>query len=187
MTDHTTAEEAVRRYLLYIEDPALLRDERAIAKATRAVNAATDPLDRLRAIAVLHQHTNIDEGPLRAGFIASAKPWADTENVPGRIFRKLNVPDDVLLSAGLVTSSSSLTPRAARSRSKPVASEDIRRHILAIDGVFRADEIVTGTDCSPKKARHTLNRLISEGLIESLGRDRDFRGRGAAPILYQRR
>jgi len=57
MATETTkdAEASVRQYLLYIEDPSSLRDESEIQKKTQAVLDATDPIDKLKALAELER------------------------------------------------------------------------------------------------------------------------------------
>ena len=65
----SATETAVRSYLLYLEDPAALRDESAIAQHSKAVANATDPIDKLKALAALESVSTIDEAPLRAGFV----------------------------------------------------------------------------------------------------------------------
>src|SRR5687767_3374069 len=99
MTAATTkndGESAVRQYLLYVEDPGQLRDDTEIQKKTQDVEDAVDPIDKLKAIAELERVSKIDEAPLREGFIAHAKAWAEATGVPATAFRDLKVSDDVL-------------------------------------------------------------------------------------------
>src|SRR5262245_4968121 len=103
MPDTTTkndAETAVRQYLLYLEDPANLRDEDEIQKKIQAAQDAVDPIDKLKALAELERVSKIEEDPLRQGFVAHAKVWAEQTGVPASSFRELKVPDDVLRAAG---------------------------------------------------------------------------------------
>lgn len=98
--DRVDAETAVRKYLLYLEDPTKLRDENEVAIWVKAVDDAEDPLDKLGAIAKLHQVSSVDEEPLREGFVRHAKAWADEQGIPARAFSGLQVPDEVLRQAG---------------------------------------------------------------------------------------
>lgn len=98
--DRVDAETAVRKYLLHLEDPTKLRDENEVAIWVKAVDDAEDPLDKLRAIAKLHQVSSVDEEPLREGFVRHAKAWADEQGIPARAFSGLQVPDEVLRQAG---------------------------------------------------------------------------------------
>ena len=94
------AEGAVREYLLYLEDPAQLRDDKDLQRKTQAVLDAKDPIDKLRAISELERASTIDEAPIRDGFVTHAKAWASEASIPVTAFRELRVPDDVLKAAG---------------------------------------------------------------------------------------
>ena len=53
MNDVPTAEVAVRQYLLWITAPDSLRDEGRIAELEATVAAATDPIEKLKALSAL--------------------------------------------------------------------------------------------------------------------------------------
>lgn len=93
-TDVTTPEGAVRLYLIYLEDPSKLRDETEIQKKQKAVDEAKDPIDRLKAVAERDRAANVDEAPLREGFVKHAKAWAEEADVPVSAFRELRVSDE---------------------------------------------------------------------------------------------
>ena len=63
----TNPEEAVRRYLLHLEDPSKLVDEAKVAVAQAAVEQAKDPLERLKALARLEHARQPDTQRRRAG------------------------------------------------------------------------------------------------------------------------
>ena len=190
-TSKTKAETAVRRYLLYVEDPGQLRDDTEIQKKTRAVEHAVDPIDKLKALAALERASNIDESPLREGFVAHAKAWAETTGVPPAAFRELKVPDDVLRAAGFDLPTGSRRGRrtgssTTRQRAKAVPVEDIKAHVLGLDGTFILTDVMKGVGGSQATVRKAVDGLVVEGQVEKLGPLADHTGRGRAPIQYSR-
>src|SRR6266540_6056206 len=134
MTAAKTSEEAVRQYLRYLEDPNSLRDEQEIQKKTKAVEGATDPIDKLKAIAELERVASVEEEPIRKGFVEHAKAWAEDTGVPVSAFRQLKVPDEVLREAGFSVPTKGRGRRASggeRQRAKAVPIEDIKAWILS--------------------------------------------------------
>ena len=180
------AEEAVRLYLLFLEDPGKLRDDAEIQKKTKAVLDAKDPIEKLKALAALERAANIDEKPLRAGFAAHAKAWADEQGVPVAAFRELKVPDDVLREAGFSLPSGSSRGRSSgRERAKSVPVEEIKTHVQGLKGTFILTDIIGGFGGSPATVRKAVDELIDAKKVEKLGPDADYQGRGRAPIKYK--
>lgn len=183
------AEAAVRLYLLFIEDPGKLRDDAEIQRKTKAVLDAKDPIEKLKALAALERAANIDEKPLRAGFVAHAKAWADDQGIPATAFRELKVPDDVLREAGFSVPASGGRGRGAgsggRERAKSVPVEDIKAHIQGLKGTFILTDIITGFGGSPATVRKAVDELIGAKKVQKLGPDPDYQGRGRSPIQYK--
>jgi hypothetical protein len=185
----SATEGAVRSYLLYLEDPTALRDDAEIAKRTEAVEKATDPIDKLKALAALEEASTIDEAPLREGFVASAKDWAEAQGVPLSAFVQLKVPEDVLREAGFSLSTSGRRGRRtgeARQRAKAVPVEDLKAHVLAQKGTFILTDVMNSIGGSQATVRKAIDELISSGDVEKLGPVPDYSGRGRAPIQYKR-
>jgi hypothetical protein len=184
------AEGAVRSYLLYLKDPAALRDEDEIAKRSRAVAAATDPIDRLKAIAAREQAATIDVGALTDGFVTNARAWAEAQGVPLGAFRELKVPDDVLRRAGFdVPAGGGRRARGSspvRSRAKAVPVEEIKAHILGRKGTFLLADVISSVGGSQATVRKAIDELIAGGQVKKLGPVPDHNARGRAPLQYKR-
>jgi hypothetical protein len=185
------SEGSVRLYLLYLEDPAKLRDETEIQKKTKAVLDAKDPIDKLKALAELERAANIDEKPLREGFVAHAKAWADDQGIPVSAFRELKVPAEVLREAGFAMPATRGRGRASgsgegRQRAKAVPVEEIKAHILGQKGTFILTDIINGVGGSQATVRKAVDELIGAGQVDKLGPVPDYQGRGRAPIQYKR-
>ena len=183
------AEAAVRLYLLFLEDPAKLRDDADIQKKTKAVLDATDPIEKLKALAALERAANIDEKPLRASFVTHVKAWADDQGIPVTAFRELKVPDDALREAGFslpaTRTRSTTNTGAGRERAKSVPVEDIKAHVLSLKGTFILTDIITGYGGSPATVRKAVDELIDAKQVTKLGPDTNYQGRGRAPIQYK--
>lgn len=194
MTSATTdvdPEGAVRLYLLYLDDPTKLRDEAEIQRKTQAVLDAKDPIEKLKAIAELERVANVDEGPLREGFVKHAKVWAEEQLVPLRAFQEMKVPDEVLQEAGFDVPVSRRRARGgasvgeARQRAKAVPVEDIKAYVLSQSDTFVLTDIMTGVGGSPATVRKAVDELIEAGQVDKLGPVPDYSGRGRAPIQYK--
>ncbi|HEY8526800.1 MAG TPA: hypothetical protein VIL48_17650 [Acidimicrobiales bacterium] len=206
--DASEAESAVRHYLLYLEDPSKLRDEGEIQRKTQAVLDATDPIDKLKALAELERAAKVDEEPLRRAFIRHAKAWAEPQGIPVSAFRELRVPDDVLREAGFEVPSDRRRGRGRarvgeaggsgagagagggsgagqrRQRAKAVPVEDIKAYVLQQHGTFVLADVMAGVGGSPATVRKAVDELVEAGQVERLGPVPDYHGRGRAPIQY---
>lgn len=176
-----TAEDAVRSYLLWLEDPGQLRDQEAIDVATAAAGAASDPIERLRALAQLEALQSVDGESYRAGFVQHANQWAETAGVSEAAFRTIGVSAQDLRDAGI-----SATKAPGTSRRRTRVSPDAVRAALP-DGSFRIAEIEERSGASTATVRKVITEMISEGSVVDLGPDQEHAGRGRAPLLYRKR
>lgn len=185
-----TSEGAVRQYLLYLEDPRQLKDEKEIQKKTQAVLDANDPVDKLKALAELERLANIDEEPLRKAFVENVKEWAEQQSIPVSAFRDLKVHDDVLREAGFDVPASRGRARSAgtgeRQRAKAVPVDAIKAHVQGLKGTFVLTDVMNGVGGSQATVRKAVDELVESGAVEKLGPMPDYSGRGRAPVQYSR-
>lgn len=186
---NTSHEETVRRYMLFIEDPAQLIDQAAINKATQAVADAADPIEKLKALGDLAKARNVDEVPLLEGFVSVAKQWADKAHVPASVFLDMKVPAEVLKAAGFEveikpTVRGKTRNGVERQRAKAVPVEDIKAHVDGITGKFLLSDIIGTIGGSTATVSKAVNELIKEGKVAKLGPVPEYGGRGRAPIQY---
>lgn len=194
--DATTPEDFVRQYLLFLDDPAKLRDPAEIQRRTQAVLAADDPIAKLKALADLERAATVEEEPLRKGFVDHARAWAEGEGIPVTAFRELGVPDDVLRSAGFTIPEGPAPRQAARSaarrsdgsrpRARAVSVDQIQAFVLDRAEPFVLTDVMRGVGGSPATVRKAVEDLVESGKVERLGADPGHEGRGRAPIRYQR-
>ncbi|HLM63431.1 MAG TPA: hypothetical protein VK306_03960 [Acidimicrobiales bacterium] len=193
-SDVDSPENIIRRYLLFVEDPKHLRDEREIQARTQAVLDAKDPIDKLKALSELERVATVDEAPLREGFVAHAKAWADDEGIPVSAFRELAVDDDVLRAAGFEVRASptrrrrpAVEARTTRTRAKSVPVEQIKAHVLGQRGTFVLTDVQAAVGGSPATVRKAVEELVEAGDVTRVGPVPGHQGRGRAPIQYARR
>lgn len=192
-TKTPTAEDQVRSYMLYLSDPTQLIDDAEVEKATQALATAINPIDRLKAHAELTKMTTIDPGPLREGFIAVAKTWAENVGVGVTQFMEMKVPDEVLSEAGFNVAESRRAGRvpgknrtgAPRKRAAAVPVEEIKSWVLRRTGTFTQVDIIAGIGGSHATVGKALNELVDAGQVNKLGPMPDYKGRGRAPNLYE--
>ena len=189
MTDSATTtnpESAVRLYLTFLSDPSKLVDAAEVKKLQKAVDAAKDPVDKLRAIAAVERANSSDPTVYRDGFIANAKQWADAEGVPAAAFRSMGVPADVLAAAGLDAGqkrrrgkSKTQVSGATRTRRPSVRADQLEKSILGMSGEFTTKDVVEQVGGSQLTVRAAIDRLEALGKIVAAGERAGGRGRAA--------
>lgn len=183
MSDVIDPEMAVREYLLFLENPEQLVDHESIESLKAAVTSATDPIEKLKALARLEKAQQPAEGSYREAFIRSVKAWAETNGVPTSAFLSMGVERSVLRDAGLLGSSRSARRPSARS----TTVDDIKRGVMARHDAFTLAAIAADVGGSPMTVRKAVNQLIEKGHVEREGPRPDWSGPGRAPILFRRR
>lgn len=193
-TANVTPELAVRRYLQFLAAPESLVDENELRVLESAVDSATDPIDRLRAINAMQMAKVVDGGRLKADFIANASEFAKAEAIGVGAFREMGVSDDVLRAAGLMGDRRSRrthggdddgrSHRRGRSnrRSPRLHLEEVESALPV--GEFKLAELAAVIDREVNTTRNYLGRLVADGKVEVVGEDAT--GRGKPAKIYRR-
>lgn len=185
----SSTEDAIRRYMEYLQDPESIRDQDQITKLQKTVDTATDPVDKLTAMGALDQALAVDGSEVREAFIAVAKDWADTEGVPPDAFRQLGVPAADLAAAGFKTRGGRRTatgPAPGRSRARRVPLSDIKAALGSVPKRFHVKDLETVSGGTNATVRKAVAELVAEGTVTDLGPDPDWSGRGRSPVLYEK-
>lgn len=193
MPETMTPESAVRSYLLYLDDPSKLIDQRAVDKAEAAVAKANEPIARLRALADLEHAREADVDQLRDAFVSHAKAYADEQSIPASAFREMGVPSDVLDEAGLGTgrgpkpgNRGRTASGAARVRAPRVPLEQIKAATSRLSKRFTLSDLgEKAGGGSPATLRKAVDELIAEGRVTKIGPMENYSGRGRAPTVYE--
>jgi hypothetical protein len=180
------AEQAVRNYLTYLEDPTQLRDEAAIRALTVKAAEEKDPIAKLRALGDLERASAVDGGTYRDAFVRHAKAWAAANGVPVGAFRSLKVPEDALAAAGFDVGARRGRRSGGRSttRSGRVTIAGVKS--ATPSGVFTIRMLEDASGGSPGTVRKALAEMVAQGAVKDLGSDPAHAGRGRAPTLYQK-
>jgi hypothetical protein len=179
-----TGEEAVRRYLAYLEDPEGVRDGAAIADLEARLAKAQDPIEKIRLASELYRAEHVDGSEYRRAFVEHAKGWADAQGIVAEAFVRLGVPVEDLRDAGFPVGRSRRS-RPARARAARVSVEDLKRAALAMTGPFSAADLRGAAGGTPATVRKAIDALREDGRLVDLGPDRSWTGRGRSPHLYR--
>ena len=181
-------EQIVRKYLAFLEDPSVLRDDEAIAEAQRSADAAGDVVDRLRALSKVERLQNPSADTLHDEFVRVVKAWADGDGITAGALMKLGVAPGTLREAGYPVGgapsrSRSTTPK--KTRAPGVSIEAVRAAVPA-EGTFTAKQLQDGSGASPGTVRKAMAAMLDDGTIHSRGLAADWDGPGRVPTLYER-
>lgn len=188
MSDASSPEAAVRRYLQWLEDPDSLIDDEAVARAEATVAEAADPLARLHALADLEHARQADSGRVTGDFVTHALAYSEAESIPIEAFRALGVPDAVLKEAGfgIGVRRGGRRASAPRSRAPQVTIEELKAATQRLPKQFTlanvAEEAGGGSTQTVRKA---VDELVDAGRARKIGPKPDHHGRGRAPTLYE--
>jgi hypothetical protein len=181
--DTVSPEAAVSRYLTYLDDPSKLIDADAVKQAQDAVANAKDPIDLLKALALLERSQATDDSAYKFDFIKHAKTWADEQGVPVSAFRSMGVPADVLTAAGLDRQPKdrrrSKSGTAPRSRRPAVKMDDLEAGILALSEPFTVRDVADRVGGSTITIKAALDRLVVQDKVAEVGERPGTRGRAA--------
>jgi len=192
MTDvlDDTAEVAVRNYLLFLDDPAKLIDQEMIERLQQKALTTRDPLERLKVYGEIERASRSDDNAYKLDFILHARAWAEANMVGPAAFKQLGVKDDVLKSAGLldVRGRRGKAPRTKETSvgRSSVSVETIKAYVRSLRGTFTLADVQGGIGGSPMTIRKAVHQLVDDGTIKRLGPAPDWRGRGRAPIVFER-
>lgn len=179
-------EAAVRSYLLALSDPAALVDQAAIEALRASVDAATDPIAKLRTLTELHRAQAPDVSAYERNFVKHARRWAVSAGVDVASFKELGVPTQVLRAAGIVDDGPSRGPSSrSEERSTSAATKDaIKTHALTMVGPFTMIDLAAQAGGSPMTLRRAVHELLEDGRLENRGTSEHHVGRGRSPIMY---
>lgn len=183
------AEAIVRKYLDYLEDPSVIRDDEAIAETKRQAAEATDKIERLKLLSEVERLEDPTADDLHEGFVANVKGWAEQEGVtPGSLI-KLGVPPGVLREAGFdLGGPAPKQPRSTRrpSRRGPGVSVEAVRAAVPAEGTFTTKDLREASGASPGTVRKAMATMLDAGEIVDRGLHPAWDGPGRVPTLYER-
>ena len=201
MPDQDAAEHAIRRYLLWLNDPGSIVDVAAIEEAERVAKQTTDVIEKLKALSRVEHMRLGDSRAVKQAFLDHAKAWGDQHEISAASWIRLGVPPEVLREAGITGNRAAGRPAArsvaARPASRPASNRaggtrggsvginQIVSHVQTMTGPFVLTDIADQVGGSPMTIRKAVDQLVGAGTVERLGSDPQHNGRGRAPIRYR--
>jgi hypothetical protein len=73
-----------------------------------------------------------------------------------------------------------------RTRARAVPVDEIKAHVLGLDGPFVLADVMSGVGGSPATVRKAVDELVEAGQVARLGPVPDHSGRGRAPVQFMR-
>jgi len=183
-------DETIRQYLRYVSDPNSLVDRDKVSALEAAAERTEDLLERLRIYSELGQLSAIDVDAIKTKFIKHAGPWAKQNGVSAEAFRRMNVPEDVLVAAKLqqkvkaTRRVSSATPGNAAKRRTRVTTETIMGLVPAT-GDFTVKSIAKDSGASDATVRKVIMELEEQRKITQIGTERSAGARGRGAAVYR--
>lgn len=182
-----TAEDAVRNYLVALNDPGALRDDDRIAELRQELEQTDDPLERVRLRQQLEEAQSPSVDRYEKEFITHARAWAEEHGVGSSALADEGVPDVVLRKAGLRRGPGRTSRRRDGGVKRPRVSADEVRAAIPARGTFTIRDLQERTGGSIATVRNVIKEAEQNGVIESQGTDPDHQGPGRAPTLYKRK
>jgi hypothetical protein len=191
--DAGTDEDAVRRYLAFLDDPSTALDEEKVADLEARISAATDPIQKIHLASDLHRARQADGEHLRREFVAVARRWADAQGIVPEAFRTLGVTDQDLRAAGFDVARTTrrraevgtVGPAPSRARAARATTDDIRAAARSFDAPFTIADLRDRAGGSPATVRKALDEMVSEGIVAALGPSPDWPGPGRPPHRFE--
>ncbi|MCU1398752.1 MAG: hypothetical protein JWN62_1861 [Acidimicrobiales bacterium] len=191
MSEDDVAEQAIRRYLQWLGDPASIVDTDAIDAAEAVVRDTTDVIAKLKALSRVEQLRAGDSTAVRSAFLEHAKAWGDANQISPASWIRLGVPPEVLREAGVtgnratVRASSPRPAAAPRAKAASVSIGQISAHVATLTEPFVLTDLADSIGGSPMTVRKAVDQLVAERKVRRLGPDPTHNGRGRAPIRYE--
>lgn len=163
----TAREEAVRCYLVMVNDPSWPVAVPEYARLQRELDQTDDPLERVRLHARLRELERVLTDRGEAGFVACAKEWAEANGVTADALRGEGVPDAVLRRAGFALREDRVRekPKGSGTRRSPTTSE-IRAALPP--GRFTVDDVQLRIQASRGAVRRVVRLMLQRGELEEL-------------------
>lgn len=187
-------EDAIRRYLAWIDDPTSLRDEQRIAELMAKIDAAGDPIEKIHLASDLHRVQQVDGSELRERFVAVARRWAGANGIVPEAFLQLGVPASDLRRAGFDVHAPAGRPSrrsevgtvgAGTGSARRTTVEEIRAAARSFEEPFTVADLRDRVGGSPGTVRRALDAMIDAGEVEPLGAADGWTGPGRPPHRFR--
>lgn len=180
-------EEAVRRYLLYINNPGELVDQDKIGELQKKLDESEDPVERIKLRNDIERTKKPPADEVEADFVAVAKQWADQHGISAEALKAEGVKPAVLRKAGFsVAGGRRGTTASKRSGGNRASKDDVTKHVTnkRSGSQFTLNQVMEATGASRSTAGQVISALTDEGKIKKVGKA-EHAGPGRAPDLFE--
>lgn len=179
-----SAEDAVRKYLVFLDDPASLVDADRVESLEKDLASESDPVERLKILSALERASSADGAALRSNFVKHAAGFARSENIPPTAFLSMGVPRQTLLDAGLLPGGRSPGQVPGRSRNRRVGQREVVSVARGLTEGFTARDLMEACGANRMTVSKALDALVTEGALVELPATGD-RTAGRSPRRYR--
>lgn len=183
-------EDAIRRYLTYINNPDELVDQSQIETLQQKLSESHDPVERIKLRNEIERTKQPPADELEAEFVRVAKQWAEQHGISAEALRAEGVKPAVLRKAGFTIGGgtrkrTSAAKRTGKSRQR-ASKDDVVQHLTsqASGSEFTLNDVMEATGASRSTVNQVISRLTEEGKLEKVGKA-EHTGPGRAPDLFR--
>jgi membrane-bound lytic murein transglycosylase B len=183
-------EDAIRRYLTYINNPDELVDQGQIETLQQKLSESHDPVERIKLRNEIERTKQPPADELEAEFVRVAKQWAEQHGISAEALRAEGVKPAVLRKAGFTIGQSTrkrttAAKRTGKSRQR-ASKEDVIQHLTSQPNgnEFTLNDVMDATGASRSTVNQVISRLTEEGKVKKVGKA-EHTGPGRAPDLFQ--
>lgn len=183
-------EEAIRRYLTYINNPDELVDQSQIETLQQKLSESHDPVERIKLRNEIERTKQPPADELEAEFVRVAKQWAEQHGISAEALRAEGVKPAVLRKAGFTIGGgtrkrTTAAKRTGKSRQR-ASKDDVIQHLTSqpSGSEFTLNDVMEATGASRSTVNQVISRLTEEGKLTKVGKA-EHAGPGRAPDLFQ--
>lgn len=190
MATAKSQEDAIRRYLTYINNPDELVDQSQIEKLQQKLDESRDPVERIKLRNEIERAKQPPADELESEFTRVAKQWADQHGISAEALRAEGVKPAVLRKAGFnvggaTRKRTATAKRTGKSRQR-ASKDDVAKHLTSQSSgtELTLNDVIEATGASRSTVNQVIARLSEEGRIKKVGKA-EHAGPGRAPDLFQ--
>lgn len=182
-------EDAIRRYLTYINNPDELVDQDQIEKLQQKLDQYSDPVERIKLRNEIERIKQPPSDELEAEFVRVAKQWSQQHGISAEALKAEGVKPAVLRKAGFQIAgdrrrSTAPTKRTSSGRRR-VTKDDVAKHVEAkpSGSQFTLSEVMEATGASRSTVNQVIATMTEEGKVSKIGKA-EHTGPGRAADLF---
>lgn len=190
MATAKSQEDAIRRYLTYINNPDELVDQSQIETLQQKLSESHDPVERIKLRNEIERTKQPPADELEAEFVNVAKQWAEQHGISAEALRAEGVKPAVLRKAGFTIGGgtrkrTTAAKRTGKSRQR-ASKDDVIQHLTSQSSgsEFTLNDVMEATGASRSTVNQVISRLTEEEKVKKVGKA-GHTGPGRAPDLFQ--